>query len=85
MMASRVDADQWTPMVSDSGAGIAAEQLSRLAEPFYRADPSQQRGSGVVGLGLYLSRAIAQAHRGRLEIRSTPDRGTRVNVYISIS
>jgi len=39
----------------------------------------------VVGLGPYLSRAIAQAHRGSLEIRSTPDRGTRVKVCIPIS
>ena len=57
---------------------LLAEQLSRLADLVYRADLSRQRGSGGVGLGLYFSRAIAQAHGGRLEIRGTPDCGTRV-------
>lgn len=83
-LSSHVGEELWTLAVSDSGPGIAADQLGQLAAPFYRADSSRHRGSGGVGLGLYLSRAIAEAHGGTLEITSQPGRGTRVLVVIPI-
>ena len=84
-LSSHVDNAGWTLVVSDGGAGIAPEHLPRLTDPFYRADPSRRRGSGGVGLGLYLARAIADVHGGALEVESAPDEGTRVRVYIPIS
>jgi len=83
-LGSHVDADQWTLTVGDRGHGIAAEHLSHLTDPFYRADPSRRRGSGGVGLGLYLSRAIAEAHDGTLDIESFPAQGTMVRVRIPV-
>lgn len=83
-LSSHVDERLWTLAISDQGPGIAAEHLSRLTEPFYRADPSRRRESGGVGLGLYLSRAIAEAHGGTLGIESAPGKGTKVQVKIPV-
>lgn len=83
-LSSHVDDERWVLTVSDRGPGVAAEHLSHLTDPFFRADPSRQRGSGGVGLGLYLSRAIAEAHGGTLDIASAPGQGTRILVRIPV-
>ncbi|MBV1959638.1 MAG: HAMP domain-containing histidine kinase [Pseudomonadales bacterium] len=70
--------------VTDSGVGIEPEFLPHITEPFYRPDPSRQRKTGGYGLGLYLCRMITEAHGGQLEITSTVDVGTRVQVSLSI-
>ena len=54
----------------DFGPGVDAQQLAHLAEPFYRTDHARQRSTGGVGLGLYLSRLVAQAHGGSLVFRN---------------
>ncbi len=84
-LTSHVDADCWRLSVSDHGPGVAPEHLARLTQPFFRADPSRQRTSGGVGLGLYLARVIAEAHDGRLEVSSELGSGTRVLVELPIS
>ena len=84
-VTSHVDDEHWRLVVSDSGPGVGPEQISRLTDPFYRADTSRQRASGGVGLGLYLSRAIAEAHGGSLEIDSAPGQGTRVTLSVPVS
>ncbi|MGD8957787.1 MAG: sensor histidine kinase, partial [Chromatiaceae bacterium] len=84
-IVSHVDNAAWYLSVADRGPGVAPEHLSRLTEPFYRADPSRQRASGGVGLGLYLSRVIAEAHGGRLEVTSETGKGTKVQVVVPIS
>lgn len=55
--------------VRDHGPGVAAEQLGRLGQAFYRPDSARSRAGGGVGLGLYLCRLVAQAHGGELRIR----------------
>ncbi len=56
--------------VRDFGPGVDDAQLLHLSEAFYRADVARQRSTGGVGLGLYLCRLVAQAHRGTLRIRN---------------
>jgi len=56
--------------VRDFGPGVEDAVLPRLAEPFYRPDVSRERATGGVGLGLYLSRLIAQAHGAAFEMRN---------------
>lgn len=74
---------EWVQLkVMDEGEGIAAEHLSKLSEPFYRADRSRQRNTGGFGLGLYLSRLIAEAHGGSLTITSELGEGTQVTVKL---
>jgi signal transduction histidine kinase len=54
--------------VRDFGFGVPSDQLASLTEPFYRTDAARERGSGGVGLGLYLCKCVVQAHGGTLTI-----------------
>ena len=59
--------------IRDEGPGVAADQLSRLTEPFFRADPS--RSSPGAGLGLAIAQAIVEAHAGSLTLENRAPRG----------
>jgi len=61
--------------VADSGPGIAAEDLPRLFERFYRADKSRSRGEGGTGLGLAIARQLALAHGGDISASNRSDGG----------
>jgi PAS domain S-box-containing protein len=56
--------------VADAGPGIALADQSRIFEKFYRADPQLARSPGGTGLGLYISRELAQRMGGRLDLSS---------------
>jgi signal transduction histidine kinase len=71
-------------VVEDFGEGIAPEHLDKITDPFYRADPSRQRGTGGFGLGLYLCRSIAAAHRGELTVESVLGQGSKLTFTMSI-
>lgn len=75
-VSARDDGDAVRVSVTDAGAGISPEDLARLFTPFFRADRSRNRATGGVGLGLSLSRRIAEAHRGDLAVESAPGRGS---------
>jgi signal transduction histidine kinase len=60
--------------VSDRGAGIPPEDLPRVFERFYRG--SQARSVGGLGLGLYISRLIVEAHGGRIWCESKMGEGS---------
>jgi signal transduction histidine kinase len=66
--------------MEDRGAGIPAEELSRVMEPFYMVDKSRSKKMGGTGLGLALARRIAEAHGAQIRIVSEQDRGTTVRV-----
>jgi PAS domain S-box-containing protein len=62
--------------VIDEGIGIAPAEQERVFEKFYRIDPAMETGVGGSGLGLYISREIAQQMGGSLTLRSEPGRGS---------
>jgi signal transduction histidine kinase len=66
--------------VSDTGVGIPAEDLPRVFERFYRADPA--RSEGGAGLGLSIARQIARAHGGEVEAKSKPGKGSTFVLHI---
>jgi two-component system, cell cycle sensor histidine kinase DivJ len=70
-------------IVSDTGTGIAPEDLKRLGRPFEQAGGGEQRAQGT-GLGLSLARALSELHGGRLSIESTLGEGTAVTVRLPI-
>lgn len=76
-VAVSAHADGVTCAVSDEGPGIAAKDVERLTERFYRADSSRSRHSGGAGLGLAIVAAIMRGHGGTVEIESDPH-GTAV-------
>ena len=79
-LSAGVDADGINLTVEDSGPGIAADELPRVFEAFWRADPARaSRGSG---LGLTLAKRIVEALGGRIEASSGPERGSRFDVSV---
>lgn len=62
--------------VSDTGIGIPAEHIPRLTERFYRVDAGRVRSKGGTGLGLAIVKHVLQRHGARLEVSSTPGRGS---------
>src|SRR5439155_9861274 len=66
--------------VHNTGSAIPPEDLPRVFERFYQVDKA--RGAGSSGLGLAISREIAQAHGGRCWVESSPERGTEFFVLL---
>jgi two-component system OmpR family sensor kinase len=71
--------------VSDSGPGMDEEQLARVFERFFRADPSRARASGGVGLGLSIVVAVAEAHGGTVTAQGTPGEGATFRVTLPLA
>ncbi|MCC6606161.1 MAG: HAMP domain-containing protein [Anaerolineae bacterium] len=71
--------------VQDSGSGMTPEQLSRVFDRFYRADPSRSRESGGSGLGLAIVRAIVNAHGGEVTAVSPgPHQGSTFSLTLPL-
>jgi len=64
--------------VTDTGAGIAAENLVRIFEPFFT---TKEVGKGT-GLGLAIVYAVVQQHEGWIEVESAPGVGTKFHVFL---
>jgi len=81
---SETNHDEVVIKVKDAGMGIAPGDLPHIFERFWRADPARSRtGSRPgAGLGLAISRWIAEAHGGKIEVQSRPGRGTTFTVTL---
>ena len=71
--------------ISDTGPGIADEDLPHIFERFYRADRARGRASGRSGLGLAICRSIVSAHGGLIEVTSQQGTGTTFAVRLPIA
>ena len=67
-------------IIQDNGPGIPPELLARVCEPFF----STHMDEGLRGLGLAIVRDIVKVHGGQIEIKSSPDEGTRVVLYFPV-
>ena len=67
--------------VADTGVGIAAENIGRIFERFYRIEGGDSDVPGS-GIGLYLCRQIAQNHGGTITAESVPGRGSRFTLRL---
>lgn len=70
--------------VSDSGAGIAAEERERVFEPFFRGRAEASRTSDGAGLGLSICRAIVEVHGGTIQLEPSAA-GTRVRFTVPVA
>lgn len=68
--------------IQDNGPGIAAEHIPRLTERFYRVDKARSRQTGGSGLGLAIVKHALNHHESRLEIDSSPGKGTRFSFVL---
>lgn len=71
--------------VSDTGVGISPSQKDLIFERFYRTDSARDREHGGTGLGLAIARRAAIAIGGRLEVDSTPGKGSEFRLVVPIS
>jgi signal transduction histidine kinase len=67
-----VEGDEAVVRVMDDGPGLSSVELERAFDPFYRAEPSRNRDSGGVGLGLSVARSIARGHGGDVVLEPRP-------------
>jgi signal transduction histidine kinase len=68
--------------VRDEGQGIAAEELPKIFDRFYRSDKARKSETGGHGLGLSIARIIIVAHGGKMRVRSKPGAGTIFSVVL---
>jgi PAS domain S-box-containing protein len=74
-ISGRVSPDEVIVAVSDQGMGIPLEEQPRIFERFYRATRERHQRIPGAGLGLYLTKAIVEAHGGRIWVTSNPGEG----------
>ena len=65
--------------VKDTGAGIKKEELAQIFDPYFTTKPSG------TGLGLAIVHNIINAHDGKMEVESSPGKGTTVSLFLPIS
>jgi len=70
--------------VTDTGIGIPSEALHRVFERFFRVDHARSRQQGGAGLGLSIVKSICTAHHGRVEVSSSPGRGSRFRIELPL-
>ena len=68
--------------IDDKGPGIAPAELDRVFEPFFRSEPSRNRETGGIGLGLAVVRSVARAHGGDVTLHNRPEGGLRARVEL---
>ena len=83
-MSLGVEDGQAVIEVTDDGPGIPDEDLDRVFEPFFRSEPSRNRDTGGIGLGLASVRAVARAHGGDAVVENRPERGLRARVTLPV-
>ena len=81
-IGASADAGGFRLWVSDRGVGIDEREQSAIFERFHQVDQSATRQFGGVGLGLYLSRGLVQELDGRIEVTSSPGRGSTFTVVL---
>jgi signal transduction histidine kinase len=67
--------------ISDTGAGMTSDIIEKVCEPFF----STRQDEGLRGLGLAIVRDIIKVHRGTMEIKSSPQQGTSIILYLPLS
>jgi signal transduction histidine kinase len=68
--------------IDDAGPGIPPGELDRVFEPFFRSEPSRNRETGGIGLGLAVVRSVARAHGGDVTLHNRPEGGLRARVEL---
>jgi two-component system OmpR family sensor kinase/two-component system sensor histidine kinase BaeS len=76
-IAARAGAGEIVVSVSDTGAGIPAEEQPYIFERFWRGEKSRSRAGGGSGLGLAIARQLVELHGGAIHVESAPGQGAR--------
>jgi two-component system sensor histidine kinase CiaH len=72
--------------IKDKGVGMAAEDLPRIFDRFYRADPARAKSDADgYGIGLSIARKIIEQHHGRITVNSAPGKGTTFVIELPLA
>ena len=71
--------------VIDKGIGITPSEIGMIFDPFFRADKARTPSRKGFGLGLYLVKAIIEAHSGKITVESTPGEGSTFSIRIPLA
>lgn len=81
-MGVREDVVQLT--IDDNGPGIPAKKRAEVFKPFYRVDPSRNKNTGGVGLGMTIARDTILSHGGDIKLETSPMKGLRVLITLPV-
>jgi len=81
-VAAHFDRGEWRIDVADSGIGIPAEEQEKIFDRFFRASNARIDAVPGTGLGLSVVKAIADLHGARVDMSSTPGKGTTFSVFL---
>jgi cell cycle sensor histidine kinase DivJ len=83
-VSAGVEGSRLVLRVSDTGVGIAADDLKRIGDPFFQAGKTYQRRHEGTGLGLSIVKSLVGLHSGELTVQSRIDEGTTVTVSLPL-
>ena len=82
--SATVEGTQLILCVTDTGVGIAAEDLARIGDPFFQSGKTYQRKHEGTGLGLSIVKGLVGLHNGEMNVQSTVGEGTTVAVALPL-
>jgi two-component system, cell cycle sensor histidine kinase DivJ len=83
-VSAGVEGSRLVLRVSDTGVGIAADDLKRIGDPFFQAGKTYQRRHEGTGLGLSIVKSLVGLHDGEMSVQSKIDEGTTVSVALPL-
>ncbi len=81
-ISTRTEPNECIVTIADNGQGIAPEDLPHLFDRFYRADKGRSNERKSTGLGLAITKAIVEAHGGRIEVSADIGQGSSFSVHL---
>jgi cell cycle sensor histidine kinase DivJ len=84
-VSATVEGSRLVLRVTDTGVGIAADDLKRIGNPFFQAGKTYQRRHEGTGLGLSIVKSLVALHAGELTVQSKIDEGTTVTVALPLA
>ena len=76
--------DEVEVSVTDHGAGIPPSEIPRLFSRFYRTEAARAGKVSGLGLGLYISKGLVEAHGGRTWVESVPEKTTTFHFTLPV-
>ncbi|HLZ05562.1 MAG TPA: PAS domain-containing sensor histidine kinase [Bradyrhizobium sp.] len=83
--AAHVEGSRLVLRISDTGVGIAPDDLKRIGDPFFQAGKTYQRRHEGTGLGLSIVKSLVGLHSGEMSVQSRIDEGTTVTVTLPLA
>tara|TARA_R110002096_G_scaffold346523_1_gene539998 strand:+ start:451 stop:1713 length:1263 start_codon:yes stop_codon:yes gene_type:complete len=81
-LKTKNSADGVEIIVSDNGTGMTKQQVNLVFQKFYRVPTGNVHNIKGFGLGLYYVKLIVEAHQGKIDLQSEPDKGTTFNITL---